>query len=180
MTKTELRKYIRRLKADHQADFPAWSQAICRLVLASSRWQSAHTVLLYHALPDEPDLQPLLDAGLAEGKQVLLPVVVGDDLLLKYYAGPDTLREGAFHILEPTGGDFPLSQYADIDLALVPGMAFDRQGHRLGRGRGYYDRLLPRLPRAHRLGICFPFQFLDAVPCEPHDAVMDEIASLLP
>ena len=107
MIKSELRKHVRQLKAEHQADFPAWSAELCRRVLASSHWQAAHTVLLYHALPDEPDLQTLLDAGLAERKTMLLPVVAGDDLLLKYYTGADSLREGAYHILEPTGDDFP-------------------------------------------------------------------------
>lgn len=175
MTKTELRNYILRQKAEQQANFLVWSQAICRKVMQMARWQSAHTVLLYHALPDEPDLQPLLDAALTEGKRVLLPVVVGDDLVLKYYEGHASLREGAFHILEPVGEDFPLARYAQVDLALIPGMAFDHQGHRLGRGRGYYDRLLPRLPRVHTVGICFPFQLLPVVPAEPHDIPVHEV-----
>lgn len=173
--KTELRKKIRGLKAEHQANFPTWSAEICRKVHAMPRWQSARTVLLYHALPDEPDLQSLLDEALLEGKQVLLPVVVGDDLVLKHFRGKENLREGAFHILEPIGEDFPLEEYQQIDLALIPGMAFDRTGHRLGRGRGYYDRLLPRLPHTYTLGICFPFQLLDTIPFEPHDIAVDEV-----
>lgn len=140
-------------------------------------WKEAQTVLLYHALPDEPDLQSLLDEGLLQGKQLLLPVVVGDDLVLKHFKGSDSLREGAFHILEPVGKDFPLEQYHQIDLALIPGMAFDCAGHRLGRGRGYYDRLLPRIPQAHTLGICFPFQLLDSIPVESHDINVDEVIS---
>ena len=82
-------------------------------------WREARTVLLYHALSDEPDLQSLLDEGLLQGKQLLLPVVVGDDLVLKYFKGKDSLREGAFHILEPVGEDFPLAQYHQIDLEVV-------------------------------------------------------------
>lgn len=138
-------------------------------------WQSARTVLLYHALPDEPDLGLLLGKALSLNKQVLLPVVVGDDLVLKYYKGKECLAEGAFHILEPVGETFPRERYGEIDLALIPGMAFDRDGHRLGRGRGYYDRLLPRLSRAYTLGICFPFQLVDHVPSLSHDIPVREI-----
>ncbi len=173
--KATLRKEIRRLKELHQDSFPCWSADICQRVGQMARWQQARTVLLYHALPDEPDLQALLDEAFLSGRQVLLPVVVGDDLVLKRYEGRESLREGAFHILEPQGEDFPFEQYHQIDLALIPGMAFDREGHRLGRGRGYYDRLLPRIPQAHTLGVCFPFQLLDAIPSEPHDIPVREV-----
>jgi 5-formyltetrahydrofolate cyclo-ligase len=76
--------------------------------------------------------------------------------------------------MEPTGPLFAPENYDEIELALIPGMAFDRAGHRLGRGKGYYDRLLPRL-KAQLLGICFPFQLLDEVPAESHDIPVGEI-----
>ena len=175
MIKAELRRSIRKQKELYQSSFPVWSAELCKIIMQMACWKEAQTVLLYHALPDEPDLQSLLDEGLLQGKQLLLPVVVGDDLVLKHFKGSGSLREGAFHILEPVGEDFPLDQYHQIDLALIPGMAFDRIGHRLGRGKGYYDRLLPRLPHAHTLGICFPFQLLDAIPSEPHDIPVREV-----
>ena len=74
---------------------------------------------------------------------------------------------------EPTGALF--TDYATIDLVIVPGVAFDRDGNRLGRGKGYYDRLLPRIPSAYKVGICFPFQIVEEVPAEPFDIRMDEI-----
>jgi 5-formyltetrahydrofolate cyclo-ligase len=77
--------------------------------------------------------------------------------------------------MEPIGEVFPESRYDEITLALIPGMAFDAEGHRLGRGKGYYDRLLPRLSRAYKMGVCFPFQMVDAVPSEPHDQKVDEV-----
>ena len=178
LTKPALRSFVRQLKAEHQGSFAAWSAEIAERVMQTSLWQSAGTVLLYHALPDEPDLQSLLDKGLMQGKQVLLPVVEGDDLVLRRYTGKDSLCEGAFHILEPNGEDFPVSCYGEVGLVIVPGMAFDIDGHRLGRGRGYYDRLLPRLRCAYKLGVCFPFQLLDAIPYEPHDIKMDEVVRL--
>jgi 5-formyltetrahydrofolate cyclo-ligase len=85
------------------------------------------------------------------------------------------LERGAFGILEPRGEVF--LDYDQVEVAIVPGMAFDKAGHRLGRGKGFYDRLLPRLTQAHKIGVCFPFQYLDEIPCEEHDVVMDEVIS---
>ena len=82
-------------------------------------------------------------------------------------------RAATYGIEEPTGELF--TDYADIDFIVVPGVAFDRNGNRLGRGKGYYDRLLPRIPSAYKAGICFPFQLVEEVPAEPFDIRMDEI-----
>ena len=71
--------------------------------------------------------------------------------------------------------DLARQGYQAIDLAIVPGMAFDPQGHRLGRGRGYYDRFLPLIPQAYKIGLCFPFQLVGNVPTEPTDIAMDEV-----
>lgn len=75
--------------------------------------------------------------------------------------------------MEPTGELF--TDYDLIDVAIVPGMAFDREGHRLGRGKGYYDRFLAQLPHIYKIGICFPFQLVDKVPADVHDILMDEV-----
>lgn len=178
MTKQELRQYIRQEKATHNEEMERWSHAICETIAKHPLWERSQCVLLYHALPDEPQLGALYDLALSAGKTVLLPVVDGDDLVLKRYEGADSLQEGAFHIMEPTGETFPINRYAEIDWVLVPGMAFDGCGHRLGRGKGYYDRLLPRLSKAHKTGVCFPFQLLESIPCEAHDVVMDEVLTL--
>ena len=77
--------------------------------------------------------------------------------------------------MEPTGPLFAPENYDEIELAIIPGMAFDRAGHRLGRGKGYYDRLLSRLKAAKLTGICWAFQLLDEVPSEPHDIPMHNI-----
>ena len=109
------------------------------------------------------------------GKKVLLPVVKGEELELHLYEGESSLREGAFGIMEPTGPLFAPENYDEIELAIIPGMAFDRAGHRLGRGKGYYDRLLPKLKGSRLQGICFPFQLLDDVPAEAHDIAVQEV-----
>lgn len=171
--KKELRTFIRALKS--QYDLASLSADICNKVLALASWQEAGTLLLYYPLSDEVDVRPLIKEAFESGKRVLLPVMKGEDLELYLYEGEDSLREGAFGIMEPTGEPFAEESYDEIQLALVPGMAFDRAGHRLGRGKGYYDRLLPKLTRARLTGICFPFQLLDEVPAESHDIPVEEV-----
>lgn len=177
MTKRELRQQIRAQKKKWAAQLPELSEQICRKVLALASWQEAGTLLLYYPLPDEVDVRPLIKVAFESGKRVLLPVVSGEELELHLYEGEETLKEGAFGIMEPTGPSFAPENYDEIELALIPGMAFDKSGHRLGRGKGYYDRLLPKLTKAKLTGICFPFQLLEEVPAEPHDIPVGEVIS---
>ena len=92
---------------------------------------------------------------------------------LRHYRGPQDLQGGFFNIMEPVGEVF--SNYERVDVAVVPGMAFDSRNNRLGRGRGYYDRLLPLLTNAYKIGICFDFQRLPGIPSEATDQPMDEV-----
>lgn len=146
-------------------------EALQRLEACEAFLQS-DVVMLYYSLPDEVDTHRFVRQW-AGKKQVVLPVVVGDDLELRRYTGPQDLAVGAYGIEEPTGP--PFEHPEQIGCIVVPGVAFDRQGNRLGRGKGYYDRLLPRLPQARKIGLCFPFQLVDKVPAEPFDIRMDEI-----
>jgi 5-formyltetrahydrofolate cyclo-ligase len=99
-----------------------------------------------------------------------LPVVSGNDLIIKVFSGK--FRLGAFGIREPVGET--INDYGQIELAVIPGMAFDRSGNRLGRGKGYYDRFVPQLS-AYKIGLCFPFQLVDNVPADTYDQLMDEV-----
>ena len=153
------------------------STEITNRVLALASWQEAGTLLLYYPLADEVDVRPLIKDAYKNGKKVLLPVVKGDELELHLYEGESSLREGAFGIMEPTGPLFAPENYGEIELAIIPGMAFDTAGHRLGRGKGYYDRLLPQLKTARLTGICFTFQLLDEVPAEVHDIPVHEVVA---
>ena len=151
------------------------SAVICKLK-GNTHFQQARTLLLYSALPDEVPTQELLDELVAEGKTVLLPRVVSDtEMELRRYTGVKDLQVGAFGILEPTGERF--ADYETVDVAVVPGMAFDQEGHRLGRGKGYYDRFLPKIPQAYKIGICYPTHLLDLVPTDEHDLLMEEVIS---
>lgn len=173
--KKEIRQLIRIEKRLRSAeDLREQSEKIMSLLEMHERFQKAHTVLMFYALPDEPATQLKLDQW-AQEKVIILPVVVGDDLILRRYTGPECLAEGAFHILEPQGEQF--DAYESIDMVVVPGVAFDRHLNRLGRGKGYYDKLLsrPSLKSAYKLGICFDFQKVDEVPIGPFDIPMDEL-----
>ena len=92
---------------------------------------------------------------------------------LRIYTGENDLATGCYGIKEPTGKVF--TDFAKIDVAIIPGVAFDRQGHRLGRGKGYYDRLLSVMPQVYKIGLCFDFQVVDNVPVDSHDIRMDEV-----
>lgn len=145
------------------------SGSIVRRLEDTEVFKAAQTVLLFHSLPDEPWTHGLV-ARAAKGKRVVLPVVVDDaNLALRVYRGDADLRRGAFNILEPCGPEF--TDLAAIGLAVIPGVAFDPLGNRLGRGKGYYDRLLQRLKPygIPTLGVCFDFQKVDRVPAMPHD-----------
>lgn len=160
------------MKTLHAPSATRWSAEILAGLERHPAFQAAHTVLLYHSLPDEVDTHAFIRKWIAS-KRILLPVVKGDELELRAYTGPETLTAGSYGILEPTGPLF--TRYPDIALAVVPGVAFDRLGNRLGRGKGYYDRLLPRLTDAYKIGICFPYQLVDEVPAEEFDIRMDEV-----
>ena len=179
LTKPLLREQMREAKRQHADKMAGWSAEIVEKL-----WQQigeSRVVMAFWPLPDEVDVRPLIDRLVAEGRTVVLPKVTGDETMeLRRYTSQADLSEGAFHILEPVGE--PFVDYEQIDVALVPGVAFDAAGHRLGRGRGYYDRFLaehlaPRTsPPAPRLiGVCFPFQRVAVVPVDAHDVVLDQI-----
>ena len=168
--KKELRKEIRARKRDIPVDeLREMSRLLCKRLLANERLGNASTVMMYYPLSDEVDVTPVIEQLAESGKTVVLPQVTGEaEMVLRRYTGKADLREGAFGIMEPCGELF--TDYEAIDVAIIPGMAFDRHGNRLGRGKGYYDRFLPLLPtRVYKIGVCFPFQLLDDIPMEEHD-----------
>lgn len=150
------------------------SGPILRTLASHPKFIEAKTVLLYHSLPDEVDTRDFIRYW-ATRKRILLPVVEGDELVLKVFHTDTPLNEGAFGILEPQGDNY--TDFLSIDLAIIPGVAFDNKCNRLGRGKGYYDRLLKRMPheKIYKIGLCFDFQKVEKIPCEPHDIAMDEV-----
>ena len=191
-TKAVLREQMRQQKRQHADQMPRFSAEIVERLGSHLHLQPSsihlqpssidpqpstlhpHIVLAYWPLPDEVDIRPLIRQLVEAGTTVLLPRVTGEETMeLRRYTSAADLQEGAFHIMEPVGEVF--ADYRQIDLALIPGMAFDAAGRRLGRGRGYYDRFLSLCPYIYKIGVCFPFQRVPLVPAADHDIVMDEV-----
>ena len=172
-TKQELRQLVRTLKKAIPLDEKIIrSSEIWQRALEISYIKDAKAILLYWSMDDEVFTHSVVQK-LAETKTVLLPVVDGDDLRIKQFRGLDNMRAGEqFGIGEPTGDDYT----GDIDVIVVPGVAFDRHCNRMGRGRGFYDRLL-KTRDTIKIGVAFDFQLFDSVPTEPFDVKMDCVVS---
>ncbi len=144
------------------------------------QFREASSVLAYMSMPGEVMTRGLVEKWHHEGKRVVLPVVRGETLELKEY-NPLKLVRGYKDILEPDG-DSPAVDPKELGLAVVPGVAFSYQAgpdgveryYRMGRGGGFYDRLLPMLS-CPVIGICFPFRFVDALPIDEWDRPVDMV-----
>lgn len=170
--KKELRKWIRQEKTKYSAStLKELSVDILTQLEQLPAFQKAKAVLLYHSMNDEVNTHEFIEKWASE-KNIILPVVVGKELELRQYTGPQDLKVSAYGIEEPMGTLF--TDYNSIEIAIIPGMAFDEKGHRLGRGKGYYDKLLPHIP-ALKAGICFSFQLVGEVPADAFDINMDII-----
>lgn len=128
----------------------------------------ADKILIYHSLPDELPTHDFIDKW-SSRKQFYLPRVNGVNLEILPY-DKSKLHLGAFQIEEPDGND--LTPVDDIEVVVVPGIAYDRDGHRVGRGKGYYDRLLHNT-HALKIGVAYDFQLVEEIEADPHDIDMD-------
>ncbi|MCP4810694.1 MAG: 5-formyltetrahydrofolate cyclo-ligase [Proteobacteria bacterium] len=163
MDKARLRKTLR-ARRRALSDRPLRSVQAAGHLLGSPRWAGA--VGLFHSIGAEISTRPLLERGWAHGLQLALPIVVGAGRPLEFRrVFPDTpLQAGAFGVLEPQGTE----RVDALDLIVLPGLAFDRAGGRLGYGGGYYDRTLAR-SSAFRVMLAFADQEVADVPMGAHD-----------
>lgn len=169
MDKHQLRQQLlgRRKKLDPEA-CQALSLQIQKKLLAARCFRQAQTMALYSPVHNEVQTSLLLEAALDQGKQTFFPRVCGDRMRFLRVLSPTDLAPGHFGVAEPTteesiGGD-------QLDLILVPGIAFDHSGHRLGYGKGFYDRELAQATgRSCRVGLCYQFQLCSWLPRETHD-----------
>jgi len=152
------------------------SAKICAAIAGSSPWRDARNVAIFAPQSREPDVELLWMHG--DGKSFAYPRIVEGRLDLFRVASSYELAPGAFGVREPVAGIERAVAPATLDLILVPGVAFTRGGERLGRGGGYYDRLLASLP-AHtcKIGVCFEAQILSELPVESHDQRIDFLAT---
>ncbi len=154
------------------------SATIAKHVCAMPAFRDSQTVMLYMALPQEVQTAAILAASLYQGKRITVPVVKPHGLVaVELPAGQLQFQPGPFGILEPAVSTATISPQ-DINCVIVPGIAFDRRGARLGFGKGYYDRFLCRLPATtHVCGLAFSLQIVQHVPDMPHDVRMQSLVT---
>ena len=174
MEKKELRARIKTLKSERSKEELARQSEVIMLKLEQEEdFIKAETVMLYNALPDEVQTQAFIERW-RHKKSIVLPTVVGDDIIPVMLDEGTGFAVGDFNIMEPQNEPYN----GGYDLIIVPGVAFDKKGNRIGRGKGYYDRFLCKHIDVKRIGICFDFQLVDEVPTEPTDIRMDKVITL--
>ena len=169
MKKSEIRRRVRNHKALlSDADRLQAADAVFARLEKMAAFMMADKILMYNSLPDELSTRAFIDKW-AGRKHFFLPRVNGVDLDVLPY-DRTRMHLGAFRIEEPDGDD--TVDVDTLDLIVVPAVAYDDKGNRVGRGKGYYDRLLSRA-RAVTIGVAYDFQLFDAVEVEPHDRAVD-------
>jgi len=178
--KITIRKEIleRRKSQDRQVS-AAQSRSITRTLVDRKEFRAAGKILIYLSKDGEVSTDNLLGRAFELGKRVCVPVVDRDSdaLRISELPGPEIdFRLGAFGVREPAEDDLNFVSPDQMDLVVVPGLAFDRRGGRIGYGKGYYDGLLSRLgSQVPRIALAFDFQILDTVPQDENDIQVDAI-----
>ena len=163
-----------------QPDKDRLSAVICDRFAGLAEYLAAETVMVYVGVRNEVRTRPFVAAALAAGRRLVVPYCVGRELHLFRLDGLEELEIGHFGIPEPAAGMRHLVPRrvapAALDVVMVPGVAFDRRGGRIGHGKGYYDQLLARVrPDAFLAGLAFECQLFPTVPMEDHDVFLDAV-----
>ncbi len=176
---TVTKRDIRRELLNRRLSLPSerkeeYDSRIRDLLKSLPEYRRAKRILLYCSVKGEPDLTPLFVELIDEGRSLILPRVKGESLELVEAREISCLKNGTFNIPEPDSG--VITDPESVELAVVPGVVFDREGYRIGFGRGYYDRLLERV-RAPKVGVAYSFQVLDVVPRDSWDVPVDMVVT---
>ncbi len=172
MDKTALRRSIReRKRAMTEEEIVSSSEALGKLFTQSEAYQKAKTIYGYLPYNQEVRTVPMLEQALREGKQVAVPKVYGDEMKFILITDLSLVEKGYAGIPEPIA-DGPIAE-DQTALVLMPGLAFDPQGHRIGYGGGFYDKFLAAEPDHPTLALCYEFQMLPELKTEAHDIPVD-------
>ncbi len=176
MPKKSLRlEMLQRRSALSPREWTLLSRLVQQRFLASELFLSSGVLALYAPVRHEVDTAEVMGEALAAGKKILFPVVAAGELLFREITNRSDLVTGAFGIAEP-GPGCPQRLPEEVDCFVVPGVAFDKSGRRIGYGKGYYDRTLHALEGMGRLvGFGFDFQLVEEIAGEPHDVALDLI-----
>lgn len=168
-----LRKKISALKKEFDLGWKtSASDIIMEKIEKLPTFQYSNTILIYYSLPDEVFTEKFLNKWYNK-KRILLPVVDGENLLLKVY-NPTDISSGYQSIFEPT--NTAIIDPSEVELAIIPGVGFDSNCNRMGRGKGFYDRLIPHL-NCPLIGIGYSFQIVESIPTEPFDRALNQVVT---
>lgn len=174
MDKQALRKEIRdKKRAMTEAEIVAASQRLAALFVASEAYRQAKTIYGYLPYNQEVRTVPMLEQALADGKRVAVPKCYGDEMRFIYLEDLSQVEKGYCGIPEPIA-DEPIAE-DETALVLMPGLAFDPQGHRMGYGGGFYDKFLEKEPNHPTIALCYEFQMLEHLETEAHDIPVDTV-----
>ena len=174
MNKQELRQAIRaRKRAMTEEDILRRSEILAEKFARSNAYRAAKTIYGYLPYNQEVRTVPMLRRALEEGKRVAVPKVYGDDMKFIYLDDLSQVAKGYAGIPEPVA-DGPVAQ-DETALVLMPGLAFDRAGHRIGYGGGFYDKFLAREPHHPTVALCYDFQVIEHLETEEFDIPVDQV-----
>lgn len=171
MDKSDIRRKIKAMRSMlSEAEKLSASEEVFNRLEQTAAFLMADRILMYHSLPDELSTHQFLKKW-GSRKHFFLPRVNGVNLDILPY-DESRLELGSFHIEEPTGNE--CVDPSEMELIIVPAVAYDGRGNRLGRGKGFYDRLLAEA-KATKIGIGYEFQLVDEIPVESHDVPVDMV-----
>jgi 5-formyltetrahydrofolate cyclo-ligase len=177
LTKKELREHGRTKRANLPAPLHvSHSRSICRNV--SGLLNGTSPVMVYVSKPPEVDTIPLIKDLIARNRRVVVPIIetATRELRLSYLDDLSVLVPSTFSVPEPIGHEVPANP-EELTIAIIPLLAFDSSGHRLGYGAGYYDRFLSCNPRIEKVGVAFSCQEVDAIPADEYDVPLDAVVT---
>lgn len=177
LTKQELRsRILLKLKRQKEEDRKQKSRLIKNKLLRQREFRKAKRVMFYIAMQGEVDTQEMIETAKRLGKIIAVPVCVKNRISLRpaILDSHAHLKKGPYGVSEPVTSRF--IGLEDLDLVITPGVAFDKKGNRLGRGKGYYDRFLSKIPKdTPSIGLAFSLQILPVVPTTPHDVSVKKV-----
>ena len=174
LSKNGLRSSMKsRLAALKPQEYWDLNQSLYSKFLQSKIIDNKRIIMIYYSVRHEVDTVAIISYLLETGKKVALPVCTPErDLLAAVIDDLNQLQPAPFGLMEP-GPGAALLHHEEIELTIIPGIAFDVAGHRLGHGKGYYDRFLSKAPKMFKLGLAYDFQVVPEIPTEGHDVKMD-------
>lgn len=175
-TKQEIREQLKKVrKRLEDSDWKQATDKITEKVIQSDAFREATDIFCYMSIANEVGTTGIIEEAWRLGKEVWMPKVSGTDMDFYQVQSLEELRTGAFGVPEPSGEGEKAS--AEDGLMIVPGVAFDREGHRIGYGKGYYDQYIRRHPAVITMGIAFDFQLMEKIPVEEQDENVDFIVT---